>query len=161
MAQVREAELHGAMFSAPHSFEMIGSSPQMTQVFRAIVKLANVAAPVLITGESGTGKELAVLAIHKRSRRAHAPFVAVNCGALPRNLIQSELFGHEKGAFTDAHARRIGRIEAAIGGTISLDEISDLSLDLQVSHPLDGLLLQETLEIHPSTLDWRSASASD
>ncbi len=143
MAKLREAEL-GTIFSAPHNFEMIGSSPQMKEVFRAIVKLANADAPVLITGESGTGKELAALAIHKRSRRAQAPFIAVNCGALPRNLIQAELFGHEKGAFTDAYARRIGRIEAAVGGTIFLDEISDIPLDLQVN--LLRFLQEKTIE---------------
>ena len=143
MAKLREAE-RGTIFNAGHNFEMVGSSPPMQEVFRAIVKLANADAPVLINGESGTGKELAALAIHKRSRRAQAPFVAVNCGALPRNLIQAELFGHEKGAFTDAYARRIGRIEAAVGGTIFLDEISDLPLDLQVN--LLRFLQEKTIE---------------
>jgi len=162
MAKLREAGL-GTIFSAPHNSEMIGSSPQMKEVFRAIVKLASADAPVLITGESGTGKELAALAIHKCSRRAHAPFVAVNCGALPRNLIQSELFGHEKGAFTDAHARRIGRIESAVGGTIFLDEISDLPLDLQVN--LLRFLQEKTIERvgnpQPIPVDVRVIAASN
>ena len=125
-------------------FDMVGNSVQIQAVFRAILKLAGADAPVSITGESGTGKELAALAIHKHSRRALAPFVAVNCGALPRELIQAELFGHEKGAFTNAHMRRIGRIEGAIGGTIFLDEIGDLPLDLQVN--LLRFLQEKTIE---------------
>jgi len=144
MAQMREAALASQSSDTSGEFEMVGTSPQMQDVFRAIRKLANVDAPVLIIGESGTGKELAALAIHERSDRARGPFVAVNCGALPRNLIQSELFGHEKGAFTDAHARQIGRIEAAGGGTIFLDEIGDLPLDLQAN--LLRFLQERTIE---------------
>ena len=133
MAQLRDATLAGRAAEASGEFEMVGASPQMQGVFRSVRKVASVDAPVLIIGESGTGKELAALAIHERSNRARGPFVAVNCGALPRSLIQSELFGHEKGAFTDAHARHIGRIEAASGGTIFLDEIGDLPLEMQVN----------------------------
>ncbi|MEW6611329.1 MAG: sigma 54-interacting transcriptional regulator [Pseudomonadota bacterium] len=113
--------------------EMVGGSPAMLQLFQSIRKMARVDAPVLITGESGTGKELTALAIHERSARARGPFIAVNCGALPANLIHSELFGHEKGAFTGAYQRKVGSIEAAVGGTIFLDEIGDLPLDLQVN----------------------------
>ena len=113
--------------------EMVGTSPQMQKVFKEIRKVAGVEAPVLITGESGTGKELAAQAIHERSPRACGLFIAVNCGALPANLIQSELFGHEKGAFTGAHQRKIGRIEVASGGTLFLDEIGDLPLELQAN----------------------------
>ncbi len=112
---------------------MIGASAAMQEVYRAIHKAAGVSAPVLIQGESGTGKELVALAVHQNSVRADHPFVAVNCGALPANLIQSELFGHERGAFTGAHQRKIGRIEAASSGTIFLDEIGDLPLDMQVN----------------------------
>jgi len=112
--------------------EMVGTSAQMRAVFRSIRRVASADAPVLIAGESGTGKELAAQAIHERSRRARAPFLAVNCAALPPGLIQSELFGHERGAFTGAHARRIGHIEAAEGGTLFLDEIGDIPLELQV-----------------------------
>ncbi|HKK05927.1 MAG TPA: sigma-54 dependent transcriptional regulator [Gammaproteobacteria bacterium] len=113
--------------------EMVGASGAIQAVFEAIRKVASVDAAVLITGESGTGKELAARAIHERSTRAGQPFIAVNCGALPVSLIQSELFGHEKGSFTGAYERKIGFIEAAAGGTLFLDEIGDLPLDLQVN----------------------------
>ncbi len=125
-------------------YEMVGTSPKMQKLFSNIRKIGSVDAPVLIAGESGTGKELAALAIHERSARAGGPFVAVNCGALPTNLIQSELFGHEKGAFTGAHQRKIGRIESAEGGTLFLDEIGDLALDLQVN--LLRFLQESTIE---------------
>jgi len=125
-------------------YEMVGASPVMQGLFRSIRKVAGADAPVLITGESGVGKELAALAVHERSHRAQGPFVAVNCGALPTNLIQSELFGYEKGAFTGAIARKIGHIESAAGGTIFLDEIGDLPLDLQVN--LLRFLQEHTIE---------------
>jgi len=112
----------------PH---MVGDSPQMRAVFDVIRRFAPTDLPILITGESGTGKELAALAIHERSPFAKGPFVAVNAAGLPPTLIASELFGHEKGAFTGAIERRIGRIEQANGGTLFLDEIGDLPLDLQ------------------------------
>ncbi|MCE8017267.1 sigma-54-dependent Fis family transcriptional regulator [Halomonas sp. MCCC 1A17488] len=112
---------------------MVGSTPGMRRVVEQIHALADVDAPVFISGESGTGKELAARAIHELSSRAEGPFVAVNCGAIPPNLIQSELFGFEKGAFTDAHSRRTGKIEAAAGGTLFLDEISELPYDLQAT----------------------------
>jgi DNA-binding NtrC family response regulator len=112
-------------------FQMIGRSPAMQELYRQLTKIAKVDAPVLISGQSGTGKELAARAMHRHSERADAPFVPVNCGALPTHLIQSELFGHEKGAFTGAHARKIGSIESAAGGVIFLDEIGDLPLELQ------------------------------
>lgn len=124
--------------------EMVGASPQMLELFRNIRKVAGIDAPVLITGESGTGKELAALALHERSNRHQMPFVAVNCGSLPSGLIQSELFGHEKGSFTGASQRKIGRIEAASGGTIFLDEIGDLPLELQVN--LLRFLQEKTIE---------------
>jgi two-component system NtrC family response regulator len=111
---------------------MIGTSPEMQSVFAAIRKVATTDAPVLILGESGTGKEMAALAIHHRSSRKDGPFVAINCGAIPANLLESELFGHEKGTFTGAHAQRIGRIETAAGGSLLLDEIGELPLELQV-----------------------------
>ncbi|GGX83680.1 sigma-54-dependent Fis family transcriptional regulator [Litchfieldella qijiaojingensis] len=116
-----------------HEYEMVGTTPVMQKLFNTIRRVAAVDAPVFISGESGTGKELAARAIHERSQRADGPFIAVNCGALPSNLIQSELFGHEKGAFTGASQRKTGRIEAAQGGTLFLDEIGDLPLDMQVN----------------------------
>jgi DNA-binding NtrC family response regulator len=112
---------------------MVGTSPVMQQLFRQIERFSTVDAPVLLIGETGTGKELAARAIHQHSDRSRGPFVAVNCAALPSTLIQSELFGHEKGSFTGAHKLRIGRFEAASAGTVFLDEIGDLPLDLQVN----------------------------
>jgi len=130
-------QLHGSgNGSADESgqYGMIGSSEAMRKLYLSIDKAGNANdAPVLIGGESGTGKEMVAHAIHQLSSRRGAPFVAVNCAALPANLIQSELFGHEKGAFTGASQRKIGRLEAADGGTIFLDEIGDLPLDLQVN----------------------------
>ena len=115
------------------SQSMIGKSPLMKELFKNIRKVAGVDAPVLIAGESGTGKELAAKAIHDNSSRASGPFVVVNCGSLLSTLVQSELFGHEKGSFTGALQRRIGALEAASGGTVFLDEIGDLPLDQQVN----------------------------
>ena len=109
----------------------IGASPAMLEVFRMVGRVAASPATVLILGESGTGKELVARAIHRNSGRAAGPFVAINCAAIPENLLESELFGHEKGAFTGAIARKIGRFERASGGTLLLDEIGDMSLALQ------------------------------
>jgi len=117
----------------PGGFEgMLGTSQSMQDVFAAVRKVATVDAPVLLIGESGTGKELAARAIHRLSGRAEGPFVPINCGAIPDTLLESELFGHEKGAFTGAHAQRKGRIETASGGTLFLDEIGELPTELQV-----------------------------
>jgi DNA-binding NtrC family response regulator len=112
-------------------YELIGRSPAMVEVFRAIAQVAPTSTTVLLQGESGSGKEVVARAIHEHGLRAKGPFVAVNCAAIPENLLESELFGHEKGSFTGAVARRIGRIEQAIGGTLFLDEIVDMSLPLQ------------------------------
>jgi two-component system response regulator PilR (NtrC family) len=111
--------------------DLIGEHPRMKQLFALIKKVAPSMMTVLITGESGTGKELAARAIHAHSLRKGGPFVAVNCAAIPESLIENELFGHEKGAYTGAAGREIGLFEAAEGGTILLDEIGDLSLPLQ------------------------------
>jgi DNA-binding NtrC family response regulator len=110
---------------------MVGNSPAMQRVYDQIRKFGSANAPVLVTGESGTGKELVARAIHERSAYGKGPFVAINCAALPPTLIAAELFGHEKGAFTGANQRRIGRLESAHGGTIFLDEIGDLPLEQQ------------------------------
>jgi two-component system NtrC family response regulator len=111
---------------------LLGTSPQMQSVFTSVRKVATTDAPVLILGESGTGKEMAALAIHRRSPRKEGPFVAINCSAIPETLLESELFGHEKGSFTGAHVQRKGRIESASGGTLFLDEIGEIPLQLQV-----------------------------
>lgn len=115
------------------SFEdMLGTCSKMQDIFSVIRKIATTDAPVLITGESGTGKELVARAIHERSMRKSNPFIVINCGAIPENLLESELFGHEKGAFTGAHIQRKGRIEMAEGGTLFLDEIGEMPMLLQV-----------------------------
>lgn len=111
---------------------IIGSSPAMQRVFERVRVVAPAPTTVLIVGESGSGKELIANAIHQHSPRAGRRFVALNCGAIPGEILEAELFGHERGAFTGAHQRRIGKIEAADGGTLLLDEISELSPDLQV-----------------------------
>ena len=111
--------------------EIIGISPQITEVFRIMAKVAAVNATVLICGESGTGKELVARAIHRRGPRAGGAFVPVNCSAIPRDLVETEFFGHEKGAFTDARESHPGKFEAAAGGTLFLDEVGDLALDAQ------------------------------
>ena len=117
----------------PDVFEdMLGTSPQMQTVFALIRKVAGTNAPVLLLGESGTGKEMAAAAIHRRSARKEGPFVAINCNAIPENLLESELFGHEKGAFTGAHIQRKGMMETASGGTLFLDEIGELPPAIQV-----------------------------
>ncbi len=111
---------------------MLGTSPQMQAVFAFIRKVAGTNAPVLLLGESGTGKEMAAAAIHHRSARKDGPFVAINCNAIPENLLESELFGHEKGSFTGAHIQRKGLLETASGGTLFLDEIGELPPAIQV-----------------------------
>jgi two-component system nitrogen regulation response regulator NtrX len=111
--------------------ELVGTSPAMETVRQAIAQVAPTDARVLILGGSGTGKELVANAIHRQSERSGGPFVSVNCAAIPRDLVESEMFGHEKGSFTGATARRIGRFEVADGGTLFLDEIGDLQQDAQ------------------------------
>jgi two-component system NtrC family response regulator len=111
---------------------MMGASPAIRAVFDSIRKVATTEAPVLLLGESGTGKEMAARAIHDSSARKNGPFIAINCSAIPETLLESELFGHEKGSFTGAHAQRKGRFEMANGGTLFLDEIGEIPLPLQV-----------------------------
>jgi two-component system NtrC family response regulator len=123
---------------------MQGSSAQMRPVFETIRKVATTDAPVLILGESGTGKEMVAKAIHQRSNHKSGPFIAINCSAIPETLLESELFGHEKGAFTGAHVQRKGRIETASGGTLFLDEIGEIPLPLQVK--LLRFLQEQTIE---------------
>ncbi|KAF1696215.1 Fis family transcriptional regulator [Pseudoxanthomonas jiangsuensis] len=141
----RIAEGEGAPSACgPDGDCLVGRSPALLQVRASLNKFAPVELPVLVTGETGTGKELAARALHEMSPRARGPFIAVNCGALPPSLVQAELFGHERGAFTGAAARRIGLFEAAHGGTIFLDEVGDLPLDAQTN--LLRVLQEGTLE---------------
>jgi formate hydrogenlyase transcriptional activator len=125
---VEDEILAGAKFE-----EIVGSSESLVRALGHVARVAPTESTVLVTGESGTGKELIARAIHKRSRRADKPFICVNCAAIPQSLIASELFGHEKGAFTGATERRLGRFELANGGTIFLDEIGDIPADTQVA----------------------------
>src|SRR5207249_4126807 len=113
--------------------EIVGASPALQAVLARVAKVAPTDSTVLITGETGTGKELIARAIHKRSARAARAFVSVNCAAIPPSLIASELFGHEKGAFTGALQRRLGRFELADGGTLFLDEIGELPAETQIA----------------------------
>ena len=113
-------------------FGIIGNAPSMLNVFRSIERIANTPSSVLITGESGTGKELVAKALHEHSGRAQKPFIKINCAAIPENLVESELFGYEKGAFTGAIAAKPGRFELADGGTLFLDEIGEIPLEMQV-----------------------------
>ena len=137
VAQVRRAYRHQTREAStttepmPKGAEIIGEAPAMQEVFRAVGRLARSHITVLINGESGTGKELVARALHRHSPRTDKPFIALNMAAIPHDLLESELFGHERGAFTGAQARREGRFEQANGGTLFLDEIGDMPSDLQ------------------------------
>ena len=146
------------------SFErMVGRHPEMARIYQLITQIASTPTTVLITGESGTGKELVARAIHARSERHGQPFVAVNVAAIPETLVESELFGHEKGAFTGAHAKKLGRFELAHGGTVFLDEICTLRLDLQAK--LLRVLQEREIErlggIRPVPVDVRILAATN
>ncbi|MBN1478960.1 sigma-54-dependent Fis family transcriptional regulator [candidate division KSB1 bacterium] len=144
-------------------YKMIGSSPAMQAVFFLIDRAAGNTSKVLITGESGTGKEMIARAVHHNSARAAGPFVAVNCAAIPENLIESELFGHEKGAFTGAHVRKIGKFEAAHTGTLFLDEIGDTSLMMQakILRALEDNKIERVGSLHSTDIDVRIIAATN
>src|SRR3989475_5522141 len=143
--------------------EIVGSSSALQRVLAQVAKVAQTDATVLILGETGTGKELVARAVHKRSRRASAAFIRVNCAAIPPSLIASELFGHEKGAFTGALQRRLGRFEAADGGTILLDEIGDLPAETQVAllRVLQEREIERVGSSHPIAVDVRVIVATN
>ena len=129
---VKSIQLSAPVFQLPNGTDFIGQSDEMKKIFSVIYKLARVDTAVLIRGESGTGKELVALALHHNSPRKENRFVTINCSAVPENLIESEFFGHEKGAFTGADSRKIGKFQYADGGTLFLDEIGDISPAMQV-----------------------------
>jgi two-component system, NtrC family, response regulator len=133
VAQLEQEIVQMQQAGRPDAFQgMLGTSGVMRDVFEKIRKVATTDAPVLLLGESGTGKERAAQAIHQSGPRKSGPFIAINCSAIPETLLESELFGHEKGSFTGAHAQRAGRFESAIGGTLFLDEIGEIPQALQV-----------------------------
>ena len=147
-----------------HRFgEIVGTSPPMQQVFRKVEKIAVTDISVLITGETGTGKELIAREVHRRSPRAQKPFVTINCGAIPANLLESELFGHVKGAFTGAVANKQGRFQAADGGTLFLDEIGEMPLDLQVKilRAIQEKIVVKVGDTRPEPVDIRIIAATN
>ena len=143
--------------------EIVGASKPMRQVLEQVQKVAASSSTVLILGETGTGKELIARALHRRSKRAARPFVRVNCAAIPQSLIASELFGHEKGAFTGALQRRLGRFETADGGTLFLDEIGDLPMETQISllRVLQEREFERVGSNHPISIDVRLIAATN
>ena len=149
--------------SSSMSEEIVGSSKAMRQLLKQVEKVAPVGSTVLILGETGTGKELIARAVHRGSKRANRAFVKVNCAAIPQSLIASELFGHEKGAFTGALQRRVGRFEAADGGTLFLDEVGELPMETQIA--LLRVLQEKEFERvgsnHPVSVDVRVIAATN
>ena len=143
--------------------EILGASPPMQEVFRKVQKVAVTDISVLITGETGTGKELIAREIHNRSARAKGPFVTINCGAIPENLLESELFGHVRGAFTGAVANKAGRFQSANGGTLFLDEIGDMPLPLQVKllRALQERVVTRVGDTHTEAIDIRVLAATN
>jgi len=143
--------------------EILGSSPPMQEVFRKVQKVAATDISVLITGETGTGKELIAREIHARSARAKGPFITINCGAIPENLLESELFGHARGAFTGAVANKAGRFQSANGGTLFLDEIGEMPLSLQVKllRALQERVVTRVGDTHAEPIDIRVLTATN
>src|SRR5215467_5091286 len=143
--------------------EIVGSSKPVRQLLKQVEKVAPLDSTVLILGKTGTGKELVARALHRRSKRASGPFVKVNCAAIPQSLIASELFGHEKGAFTGALQRRVGRFEAAHGGTLFLDEIGELPIETQIAllRVLQEREFERVGSNHPVKVDVRVIAATN
>jgi DNA-binding NtrC family response regulator len=146
-----------------HQDSIVGQSPAMQEVFKMVGRISNSDAAVMITGESGSGKELVAHAIHQYSARHDRPFLAINCAAIPENLLESELFGHEKGSFTGASAQRIGRFEQADGGTLFLDEIGEISQSTQVKllRFLETKAIERVGGSKPIELDVRLVAATN
>ena len=163
VVRLRSALAPAGLHSSQGFEGMIGRHADMVRIYQLITQIAPTPTTVLITGESGTGKELVARAIHNESGRRTQPFVAVNLAAIPETLLESELFGHEKGAFTGAHARKLGKFELAHGGTLFLDEIGSLRLDLQAK--LLRALQQREIErlggVRPVTIDARVVAATN
>jgi transcriptional regulator with GAF, ATPase, and Fis domain len=143
--------------------EIVGSSPPMQEVFKKVAKIASTDISVLITGETGTGKELIAREIHNRSPRARGPFISINCGAIPENLLESELFGHVKGSFTGAVANRMGKFHAADKGTLFLDEIGEMPMSLQVKilRALQERIIQRVGDTRQESIDIRVLTATN
>jgi transcriptional regulator with GAF, ATPase, and Fis domain len=143
--------------------EIIGASPPMTAVFKVVKRAAPTDLTVLVLGETGTGKELVAREIHARSARSEGPFVAINCGAIPEALLESELFGHRRGAFTGADSDKVGKIEAASGGTLFLDEIGEMPMNLQVKllRVLQERVIERVGEVMPRKVDLRVVAATN
>src|SRR5207245_7586717 len=155
---LREEIDHSSMFE-----EIVGSSQALRRVLSQVAKVAPADSTVLILGETGTGKELIARAIHQGSRRSTRAFIRVNCAAIPPSLIPSELFGHEKGAFTGALQRRLGRFESADGGTLFLDEIGDLPVETQIAllRVLQEREFERVGSNHPISVDVRLIAATN
>jgi DNA-binding NtrC family response regulator len=163
-AQVRENIFLKQQYEDRTRFEsMIGQSRAMQEVFGLIEDVASANSTVLITGETGTGKELAAKAIHTNSPRCEGPFVSVNCGGIPEHLMESELFGHQKGAFTDAKATKKGRLELAHGGTLFLDEIGEISMRMQIDllRVLEDHVFYRVGGTQPIETDFRVVAATN
>lgn len=158
-----QRELRKSQFLKDGFEGMLGNSGKMQDVYATIRKVSPSDIPVLVMGESGTGKELVARAVHRLSPRSDGPFVVINCGAIPENLLESELFGHEKGSFTGAHAQRKGRIELAHRGTLFLDEIGELPLQLQVKllRFLQDNIIERIGGRHPIPVDVRIVAATN
>jgi len=151
---VRDATVGTELADTMPNTEIIGATPKMVEIYKKVAKIARIEAPVLIVGESGSGKELVARAIHANSARASAAFMVINCGALPETLLETELYGHERGSFTGATGSRKGLLESASGGTLFLDEISETSLSFQVKllrviqeHEIRRVGSNETVEV--------------
>jgi two-component system response regulator HydG len=154
--------LRGRLAKITRFDDIIGQGPAMQKIFDLILEVAHSGASVLLTGETGTGKELVAKAIHAKSQRSHFPFIPINCGAIPDSLLESELFGHQKGAFTGATHSRRGLLEVVAGGTLFLDEIGDVSAKMQIDllRVLDENKIRRIGNSHSVTVDFRLISAT-